>query len=67
MAGSDVLIAANYTDDRTSERALFRRRDLLAGPGTQVSLGRFHALVPELLLRFAHVRRVGLVGARLGP
>jgi hypothetical protein len=45
---------------------LFGRRDLLASPGAQIDLGRFHTLVPELLLCFAHVCRVGLVGARLG-
>jgi hypothetical protein len=34
---------------------LFGRSDLVAGPGTQIDLGRFDAPVPELLLRYPQV------------
>jgi len=48
-------------------RRLLGRRDFLAGPRAEVNLGGFHTLVPELLLCFAQISRIGLVGARLGP
>ena len=44
-----------------------RRRDLRAGPGTDVSFGRLHVFVAELFLRFSHVGGVSFVSTGLGP